>query len=144
MGERTGGEQPEALAQSIRASGVIIDHAPRDTDLVLAASAILRMRRRRDRHLPADLFAEPAWDILLELFIAGERRQPVTVTQACSGSGVPTTTALRWIKLLEQRGCLARARHEHDGRIVYLSLTPESREAMQALLRDLSGMRDGI
>jgi hypothetical protein len=58
-------------------------------------------RKRRLRGMmfeSAYLFADPAWDILIDLFIASEEDQRISVSSACIGSAVPTTTALRYIK----------------------------------------------
>jgi len=53
-------------------------------------------RRRRNKIFQSEeLFGEPAWDILLDLFIAAKERRRVSVTSACIGSAVPSTTALR-------------------------------------------------
>jgi len=68
-------------------------------------------RNRRSRNaLFADeaLFGEPAWDLLLDLFIAAKERKRVPVTSACIGAAVPTTTALRWLAVLEERGLVLR------------------------------------
>jgi hypothetical protein len=66
------------------------------TELAALARRYLRHRRERERLLP-DLFADPAWDILLDLFAASIERRPVSVSSACVAAAVPPTTALRWI-----------------------------------------------
>lgn len=74
-------------------------------------------RRRRSKIFQADdLFGEPAWDILLDLFIAAKERRSVSVTSACIGSAVPSTTALRWITILEKHGLLVREADPGDAR----------------------------
>ena len=100
-----------------------------------AAAEIYRMRRARDRHMPADLMGEPAWDILLALYSEEPAKLPVSTV--CYGSGVPRTTALRWIGTLEKRGLLERAGHEKDGRIILLSLTPEGRLNVEQCLKEM-------
>src|SRR5437762_3206264 len=48
--------------------------------IIAQVRAILRARRSRDRFFDASLFADPAWDMLLELYLAellGERRLSV-------------------------------------------------------------------
>ena len=39
-----------------------------------------------------ELFGEPAWDILLDLYIANVENKPVSVSSACIGSAAPPTT----------------------------------------------------
>jgi hypothetical protein len=88
-------------------------------------------RRRRSKIFQSEeLFGEPAWDILLDLFIAAKERRRVSVTSACIGSAVPSTTALRWISILERQGFLSREADPGDARRVYVRLSPRGYEAM--------------
>jgi hypothetical protein len=88
-------------------------------------------RRRRTKIFQSEeLFGEPAWDILLDLFIAAKERRRVSVTSACIGSAVPSTTALRWISILERQGLLTREADPGDARRVYVHLSPQGYEAM--------------
>jgi hypothetical protein len=88
-------------------------------------------RRRRNKIFESDeLFGEPAWDILLDLFIAAKERRQVSVTSACIGSAVPSTTALRWITILERQGLLMREADPGDARRIYVKLSPQGYSAM--------------
>lgn len=88
-------------------------------------------RRRRSKIFRSeDLFGEPAWDILLDLFIAAKERRRVSVTSACIGSAVPSTTALRWITILERQGLLVREADPGDARRVYVKLSARGYAAM--------------
>jgi hypothetical protein len=66
--------------------------------------------RRRRSEIPGttDLFGEPAWDILLNLFIAGCEGRRLSLGALCAGAGAPESTALRWITILENRGMIIR------------------------------------
>ncbi|WP_260923499.1 winged helix DNA-binding protein [Novosphingobium sp. 9] len=88
-------------------------------------------RRRRTKIFQSEsLFGEPAWDILLDLFIAIKERRRVSVTSACIGSAVPSTTALRWITILEKQGFLVREADPGDARRVYVKLSAKGYAAM--------------
>ena len=84
---------------------------------------ILQARRRRTHFFSADLFADPAWDMLLELYAADLGQRRMSVSSLCLGSGVPATTALRWINTLEKNGLLIRAADPLDGRRVFVRLS---------------------
>lgn len=88
-------------------------------------------RRRRSKIFRSDdLFGEPAWDILLDLFIAAKERRRVSVTSACIGSAVPSTTALRWITILEKHDLLVREADPGDARRIYVKLSTKGYDAM--------------
>lgn len=88
------------------------------------------IRRRRDRHLPGDLFGEPTWDILLDLYVATREGRPVPTTSACIGADVPPTTALRWLRILEARGLVEREEDGRDGRRTFVRLSAQGLAAM--------------
>ncbi len=91
-------------------------------------------RRRRSRHLPAGLFGEPAWDILLDLFIAAEEGRRIPVTSACIAADVPATTGLRWLQVLENSELVERRADPADGRRTHVALTVAGYTAMATCL----------
>ena len=87
---------------------------------------ILSARRARSRFFSKGLFADPAWDILLDLLNSRLAHRRVSVTSACVASNVPPTTALRWIRLLENEGLVRRQADPFDGRRFYIELTEQA------------------
>lgn len=94
--------------------------------------ALLRARRMREQFLPADLFADPAWDMILDLMAARLAGQRVSVSSLCIAAAVPPTTALRWIRQLTDRGVFSRIDDPADGRRVFIELTDSAAEAVMA------------
>ena len=82
------------------------------------------------RHFDADLFADPAWDILLDLAAARAERQQVSVTSLCIAAGVPATTALRWIGQMVDADLLVRVSDPHDRRRAYIALSDHTADAL--------------
>lgn len=98
-----------------------------------AARTAYRSRRRRNEVFRDDsLFGEPAWDILLDLFIAAKDRKRLPVTSACIGAAVPTTTALRWLAVLEEKGLVVREQDTVDARRIFVRLSGTGYEKMVA------------
>lgn len=92
--------------------------------------SIIRARRLRDKFFDKSLFADPAWDMMLELLAARLEGRAVTVSSLCIAASVPPTTALRWIKLLCERQIIERASDPTDGRRSFLKLTDEATAAL--------------
>lgn len=108
-----------------------------DANTALArAQRLYRARRRREADLAelADLFHDPSWDILLDLFIAAESLRSVSVSAACIGAAVPGTTGLRHLGMLKERGAIIFEDDLHDGRRRFVRLDRSLRERMRALL----------
>lgn len=98
---------------------------------------VLCARRRRGEYFNARLFADPAWDMLLELYRAELAQSKISVSSLCFVSGAPLTTALRWIKALQNDGLVARSNDPLDGRRVFVRLTDDGLQAMRAYLASL-------
>lgn len=101
------------------------------------ARALYRERRLRSRYFSGSLFAEPTWDMLLDLFIADCERRRVSVKSVCIGANVPTTTALRHLRWLEEQGLVERLNHPRDARSIHVRLTAAAITAMEAYLDEL-------
>jgi DNA-binding MarR family transcriptional regulator len=113
--------------------GLIDDMPPSPTrETTYAQFARLLVRERSDRHLvlDAELSGDPAWDILLDLFTAGEEGKQVSVSSVCHAAGVPPTTALRWLSILVERDFVTRVDDAHDKRRVNLLLSPRTRASL--------------
>ncbi|SEH17128.1 DNA-binding transcriptional regulator, MarR family [Sphingopyxis sp. YR583] len=101
-----------------------------DRQRAKAVRRMLRQRRIREQYFPADLFADPAWDMLLDLYAARLERQPVSVSSLCIAAAVPATTALRWIKTMTDAGLFMREDDPHDGRRIFIALAEGAYDAL--------------
>lgn len=97
----------------------------RASDLAQRVHGYLVARRARRVVLEGDWFADPAWDLLLDLFAAQYLGRRVSISSACIAASVPPTTALRWIDKLVDEGVLLREDDPLDGRRSYLGLAPD-------------------
>jgi hypothetical protein len=98
---------------------------------------IIRQRHLRARFFDSGLFADPAWDILLDLTAARAEHKRVSVTSLCIASGVPPTTALRWICQMTESGLLVRVRDENDRRRTFIGLSDSTADAMARYFAEL-------
>ena len=99
--------------------------------------AIIRSRRLRARFFPEDLFADPAWDMLLDLLQAEISQLRVPVSSLCIAAAVPATTALRWLKTMVDQGLFLRRADPHDGRRVFVELSSDASLALRRYFAEL-------
>ena len=105
-----------------------------ETAPAVAAESVrsaIRARRLRSRFFEEELFADPAWDMLLDLLQAEIAQLRVPVSSLCIAAAVPPTTALRWLKTLTDKGLFVRRADPHDGRRVFVELSPTASMAMR-------------
>lgn len=98
---------------------------------------IIRQRRTRDRYFESELFADAAWDILLDLTAARAEHRRVSVTSLCVAAAVPATTALRWIAQMTDMGLLVREQDDEDRRRAFIALSDSAAESMALYFDEL-------
>jgi DNA-binding MarR family transcriptional regulator len=101
-------------------------------------NALIHARRRRADYFSGELFADPAWDMLLDLLEAEIRDRPVSVSSLCIASQVPASTAMRWIKALVEEGLFVRRPDPRDMRRVYIELSPRASSAIRRYFAELN------
>ena len=98
---------------------------------------VIRARRLRARYFREDLFADPAWDMLLDLLQAEISHLRVPVSSLCIAAAVPATTALRWLKTMVKEGLFVRRSDPHDGRRVFVELAPQTSGALRSYFAEV-------
>jgi DNA-binding MarR family transcriptional regulator len=76
--------------------------------------SLLLARRARDALLGRDLFSDPAWDMLLELYAAKLAGRTMTLEQLALATETPPSTAARWLSALDERGLITSVGHSND------------------------------
>lgn len=117
-----------APAPAAGASAANAEQTPEE--LATRVRAILKSRQRRADFLDPELFADPAWDILLDLTSARLEGKPVPVSSACAAAAVPMSTALRHVRHLVESGLVKRWKDPQDKRRDLLELNDEAMKAM--------------
>jgi hypothetical protein len=135
-------------AQIVRLAAVIEANDDDNAEVNVAAGqpcsdasirGILQARLERNACFPGELFSDPAWDMLLDLYAAELGQVRVSVTSLCIASNAPTSTALRWISTLERANLIERRADPLDGRRFFLSLT---KDAVERFDRYFAGFRN--
>lgn len=97
--------QTRVRAVSGHDTGVPVPRGPRRPSLMERAQTLLDHRRHRAAIAGelAELFADPAWDLLLGLYVAGGREKATTLAET---AGISGSLAGRWMAVLETRGLM--------------------------------------
>ncbi|MHA6719626.1 transcriptional regulator [Sphingomonas sp. RS6] len=125
------------FAQATRGGAVTrAEHAPM-VDTLTLARVILWARTAIESTVGQDLFANPALSILMTLYVSRREGTNVSTSAACVASGVPTTTALRWINALARRGMLIKRTGPNDRRFTYLELSDATFASIDQFLANM-------
>lgn len=115
------------------------DHISKPTKPSRSASAhaaevtlLMIERMNRTRFFSRDLFSDPAWDILLELYAAELGQYRIAISSLCLRTAVPSTTVLRWVSVLDSEGLITRRKDPFDQRRVYVGLTTKGSDCMES------------
>lgn len=98
--------------------------------------SVIRARRLRSRYFQEEMFADPAWDMLLDLLQAEIAQLRVPVSSLCIAAAVPATTGLRWLKTMTSQGIFVRRADPHDGRRVFVELAPQASQSLRRYFAD--------
>ncbi|MEO7503940.1 MAG: winged helix DNA-binding protein [Sphingomicrobium sp.] len=133
------GDGADTLSRLVR----LADDPPRpdpslsEDQLVSLACRVYRSRRLRANYLSASMLGEPVWDMLLALYCCTGRGEQLSVSGLCYSAGVPQTTALRWVQIMEQKELIERRADQKDARRALLTLTPKAKALLSTYLASI-------
>lgn len=101
---------------------------------VSTAQRLLRVRRAREQLFELPLFADPSWDILLDLYVQRCTGRQTSLSSACLASAAPVSTSMRHLKHLIDNDLIRRDGSGRDQRVQNVELTQKTFELMTRLL----------
>lgn len=125
------GGMPLLLREDSQAAHVLPMREARNAKF---ARSIINARALRRELFDGNLFADPAWDMLLELYALTCEGRRISVSKLSFAAGVPATTALRWIDKLEAEGLVIRFEDPLDARRIWISLSDLGYSAMESFV----------
>lgn len=102
--------------------------------LLATVKQIIATRRERARLFSPLLFSDPAWDILLYLLQAELEQAAISFAMLTARAKIPSTTAIRWVSIMADRGMLVRRDDPRDARRVFIELHPDTSAALRVLI----------
>ena len=112
----------------------LLDPAGDRTAVRAWAERLYAERRRRDALFPDELFGEPAWDLLLAMFIAREKGQAMILCRAYRAACVSDTTGRRLLDRMEGDGLITRRRAPRSRKMRVVELTETATEQLVTYL----------
>lgn len=112
------------------------DQAASAAMLLALAHKIIRARGRRSKVLGKAMFGEPAWDMLLVLYVSTFEGPRLSVGRLTALSSAPPTTALRWLDYLEKERLVRREANPTDKRSEFVELTEKAHSIMEQYLSE--------
>lgn len=111
--------------------------------LLKIARAALVLRKRRADYLHRAMLGEPAYDMMLGLYVTEGEGEWVTASRIAEIAAVAPSSASRWIEYLVTKQLIFREPHPTHKRASVLKLTGKGKEALEGLFRTmLEGYRD--
>lgn len=106
--------------------------------LLLRAKKQLRDRQLRRQFFSRAIFGEPAWDVLIVLYISEFSGRQLTVGRLVDWIEAPLSTTQRWIAYLEKERLVAKESHPADKRMAYVRLLDKGRAILEEYLAALA------
>lgn len=104
------------------------------------AASILRFRRFRGKILSPVIFGEPAWELLLEVFVADANGEAITARMVAERSGGSPAVISRWLKHLTVQGLVVG---DGDGNVDdELTLSGSGMEKIETVLLEARFLKD--
>jgi hypothetical protein len=136
----------QSLLDEIRvSSGCKSFHLARDLAQEPVQSALQTAQRiYHERRTRADflgnneIFGEPAWDMLLNIFMRQSNNETVSVKSMDINESYPDSTAMRWLKVLEQSGLLRLQLDANNKDQHLICLTDAGYEGMLRYLENIA------
>ena len=95
---------------------------------------LLRLRRAREPSLGRNLFSDPAWDVLLQLYAFHIRGCQVSVPELSLAIGTPESITARWITALQENGLVGCRQNKDQPSQLWVALTTAGAMKMKRFL----------
>lgn len=108
--------------------------------LIDRAETMLRWSRLKASmlNLDAGLFNDSCWNMCLDIYICDLKGEKITVSSIAHSSGIPMTTAMRYINVMPEEGLLEKSPNPSDNRMIFLSTSTFCKDKMALILQNVS------
>lgn len=110
------------------------------TELINRAQKSLQWSRFKvdTLNLGSGLFADSCWNMCLDIYICDLKDEKVTVSSIAHSSGIPMTTAMRYINVMAEEGLLEKSPNPLDNRMIFISTSATCKDRISTILHHLN------
>ena len=101
---------------------------------VLMARRLLDISRQADTMFDGPLLSNPAWDILLDLYIQRSEGKRISIISVCVAANAPTSTVLRYIEAMIDSGTIVKIPSLEDSESLLIDLSETAYARMNSIL----------
>lgn len=129
--------RPESLVKSETAE---TPQQYSNTQLIARAEQLLAWSRFKAKTLSlgSGLFADSCWNMCLDIYICDLKEEQITVSSIAHSSGIPMTTAMRYINVMAEELLLEKTPNPSDHRMIFVSTSAACKEKISAILANFS------
>lgn len=112
--------------------------SPDDAELIIQAEKLLKWSRLKAEYLNmgTGLFSDSCWDMCLDIYICDLKGEQITVSSVAHSSGIPMTTAMRYINVMSEEGLLEKTPNPSDNRMIFVSTSSSCKERISDVLQN--------
>ncbi|WP_109357454.1 helix-turn-helix domain-containing protein [Sphingorhabdus sp. EL138] len=105
-------------------------------ELIHRAERLLKWSRLKadTLNLGSGLFADSCWNMCLDTYICDLKGQKITVSSIAHSSGIPMTTAMRYINVMAEEGLLEKSPNPSDNRMIFISTSETCKDKISTIL----------
>ena len=115
---------------------IFFNPEPNRPDIIDRAEKYLHWGRLRSQTLDTGngLFADACWNMCLDIYICGLKEERVTVSAIAHSSGIPMTTAMRYINVMVDQNLIEKKPNPADNRMIFVSISADCQKKIEGLL----------
>ncbi len=132
------GRSADRLKDPLSAPSTVEEIMRNSDRLAYTARSILSQNQIRKKLFSNNLFGDPGWYMLLELFVQYLEGTKISSKSLTISADCPPTTALRYVGLLEEAGLVTRTSSTDDRRFTLVELTQEGFFAVGSFLEKVA------
>ena len=110
-----------------------------ESQVVDRAEKLLKWSREKSKALNfgTGLFSDPCWDMCLDIYICDLNDEKIAISSVAHSSGIPMTTAMRYMNVMTEAGLLQKELNPSDSRMIFISTSKTLRDKISSVLAKL-------